>query len=209
MGDEFACLAYYEEPELMHDIMQTIADTCFRIYERVSEKVPVNILSVHEDLAGKSGSLIGPNIISEFIQPYYRKIWDLLQERGTTLFQQDSDGNIESVIPAFIDAGINTFYPMEPAAGMDMVQVRQQYGTDLKFYGGIDKFVLRQSKADIRRELEYKMQESMRTGGVVFGLDHRIPNGTPLENYRYYVKTAREILGLNPDPTPSWGRMAF
>ena len=75
--------------------------------------------------------------------------------------------------------------------------------------GGIDKHVLRRSKGDIRAELEYKMQPMMREGGMVFGLDHRIPNGTPLDNYRYYVRTAREILGLEPDPASGWQRMAF
>ena len=29
-----------------------------------------------------------------------------------------------------------------------------------------------------------------------FGLDYRIPNGTPLENYKFQVDTAREILNL-------------
>jgi hypothetical protein len=46
--------------------------------------------------------------------------------------------------------------------------------------------------------------------GTAFGLDHRIPNGTPIENYRHYVKTAREILGLPPaDKGGRWQRMAF
>ncbi len=53
------------------------------------------------------------------------------------------------------------------------------------------------------------MQPLMREGGVVFGLDHRIPNGTPLDLYRYYVRRGRELLGLEPNPQPSWGRMAF
>lgn len=65
-----------------------------------------------------------------------------------------------------------------------------------KKMGGIDKHVLRQGKEAIKRELEYKLQPLMQEGGVVFGLDHRITNGTPLEDYRYYVDTAREILGL-------------
>jgi hypothetical protein len=44
-----------------------------------------------------------------------------------------------------------------------------------------------------------------------FALDHRIPNGTPLENYRYYVRLGRELLGLPPlDGTQrGWGRMGF
>jgi hypothetical protein len=51
----------------------------------------------------------------------------------------------------------------------------------------------------------------MMDGGIVFGLDHRIPNGTPLENYIYYVDLAREKLGMGDFRTaePSWGRMAF
>ncbi len=40
--------------------------------------------------------------------------------------------------------------------------------------GGIDKHVLRRSKEEIRRELEYKLQPLMQQGGMVFGLDHRI-----------------------------------
>jgi len=100
---------------------------------------------------------------------------------------------------------------MEPAAGMDVVELRKKYGNRLALKGGIDKHVLRQSKEDIRKELEYKMQPLMQQGGMVFGLDHRIPNGTPLENYKYYVDTGREILGLPPRNSKSkgWRRMAF
>jgi uroporphyrinogen-III decarboxylase len=98
---------------------------------------------------------------------------------------------------------------MEPAAGMDVIALRKTYGKRLAMLGGIDKHVLRQDVAAIRRELEYKLQPLMRAGGMVFGLDHRIPNGTPLEHYRTYVRTAREILGLDPDPAPGWARMAF
>lgn len=209
LGEENLCYAYYEQPELIHDILETIGETACRVLERVTRVIPIDQLSVHEDMAGKSGCLVGPSQIEEFIAPYYRKVWDLLSERGARIFRQDSDGNMNSVIEAFLQAGITEMYPMEPAAGMDIVALREKYGTRLAMSGGIDKHVLRESKEAIRAELEYKLQASMRTGGMVFGLDHRIPNGTPLENYRYYIKTAREILGLDPDPAPGWDRMAF
>lgn len=79
---------------------------------------------------------------------------------------------------------------------MDIVALRKKYGNTIAFKGGLDKHILRSSKEDIRKELEYKLQPLMLEGGIAFGLDHRIPNGTPLDNYRYYVKTARELLGL-------------
>ena len=208
MGEEALCLAYYEDPELIHDMLSTMGETAYRVLERVSDAVPIDVLSVHEDLAGKSGALIGPAQIQTFIQPYYRRVWDMLSSRGARIFQQDSDGNMNSVIPAFLEAGINCMLPMEPAAGMDMVQVRKQYGERLMLMGGIDKHILREPLDRIHEELTYKLQPIMQRG-VVFGLDHRIPNGTPLAHYRYYVQTARALLGLDPHPTPGWARMAF
>jgi hypothetical protein len=194
MGEEALCIAYYELPELVHDILDTLGDTAFKVLERVSAAVPIDRLFVHEDMAGKSGPLAGPAQIREFIAPYYRKIWNLLQERGARLFDQDSDGDMNPVIDAFLDAGVNCMHPMEPAANMDIVKVREKYGSRLAFYGGIDKHVLRRSKEEIVRELEYKIPPMIRTGGCVLALDHRIPNGTPLENYRFYIQKVWEIL---------------
>jgi len=194
MGDEALCVAYYDQPELIHDILQTIGDTAFRVLDRVSAAVQIDQLFVHEDMAGRSGSMAGPKQIAEFIKPYYRRIWDMLRDRGARLFGQDSDGNMNGVIPAFLDAGVNFMYPMEPAADMDIVAVRAAYGTKLAMMGGIDKHVLRHSRDEIASELEYKIPPMVRTGGCVLGLDHRIPNGTPLDNYRFYHRMAWEII---------------
>ena len=197
MGEESTCLCYYDDPELMQDIMNTLSDTSFRVLEEISSLITVDCLFVHEDMAGKGGPMIGPSMIKEYIHPYYRRIWDLLSSRGTRLFAQDSDGDMNPVLDVFAEAGVNIFFPCEPAAGMDIVAIRKKYGKAFAMLGGIDKHVLRKSKDDIRKELEYKLQESMRGGGMCFSLDHRIPNGTPLENYRYYVKTAQEMLGID------------
>jgi hypothetical protein len=194
MGEERLSMAYYDQPELVHDILHTIAETAVRVFERVTAVVPVDMLSVHEDMAGKSGPLAGPRQVREFIAPYYRRVWDLLAERGARLFDQDSDGNMETVIPAFLEAGVNCMHPIEPAAGMDIVRIREQYGTRLAFYGGIDKHVIRRSVDEIVAELEYKLPPMIASGGCVLALDHRIPNGTPLENYRFYVDKVWEIL---------------
>jgi uroporphyrinogen-III decarboxylase len=209
MGEENVCLCYYDDPELMHDILDTAGSTACTVFERISDVLTIDNLSVHEDMAGKSGPLVGPNQVEAFIKPYYRRVWDLLQSRGTRLFSQDSDGNMNAVIDAFLDCGVNIMYPAEPAAGMDIVALRKKYGRRLAFKGGIDKHVLRQDKTAIERELLYKLQPLMQQGGVVFGLDHRIPNGTPLEHYRFYVDTARELLGLPPRTGKGWQRMAF
>ncbi|MHC4985412.1 MAG: uroporphyrinogen decarboxylase family protein [Planctomycetota bacterium] len=194
MGDEAVCLAYYDQPELIRDMIDTFCDTACRVLDAVSREVQVDILFVHEDMAGKSGPLAGPEQIHDLFAPYYRKVWDMLGDRGARLFEQDSDGDMRPVIDAFLDAGINVMFPCEPAAGMDIVQLREQYGRRLAFSGGIDKHVLRRSREEIVAELEYKIPPMVATGGCVLGLDHRIPNGTPLANYRFYLAKAWEII---------------
>lgn len=211
MGEEEACISYYLKPELMRDILETARETSLRVFDRITRQLEIDQISVHEDLAGKSGPLVGPEQIREYIKPYFQPVWDLVSSRGTRIFQMDSDGNMNAVIEPFLECGINAIYPMEPAAGMDIVSLRKQYGNRLIMLGGIDKHVLREDKKRIKQELEYKMQPAMQTGGMIFGIDHRIPNGTPLENYRYYADLGRELLGLPPRDGnhKGWKRMAF
>jgi hypothetical protein len=194
MGDAGACLAYYEQPELVHDLLDTLAEECCRVLDRVTQTVPIDMLMVHEDCAGKSGPLIGPRQVRQFLAPYYHRIWDLMHSRGTPLFWIDSDGDISPILADLVEAGINVIFPVEPVGGMDILRLREVYGTRLAFIGGLDKHVVRRSQEEISAELERKIPPMMRSGGCVLGLDHRIPNGTPLENYRFYIHKAWEIL---------------
>jgi len=212
MGEINGCLAYYLQPELLKDIIQTLSDTSIKVYERITEKLVIDQLSVHEDMAGANGPLIGPDEINEFIKPYFSTIWDLLSSRGTKLFDMDSDGDMRPILDVLLESGLNSMHPFEPAAGMDIVEIRKKYGKRLAIRGGINKFALARGKEEIRNELEYKMQPFMiEQGGTVFGLDHRIVNGTTVENYRYYVNLGREMLNLPPldSKRKGWTRMAF
>jgi len=209
MGDEELCVAFYDQPELVHDMLSTFLNTALQVFERVTDILSVDNLCVHEDMAGKSGPLAGPKQIREFIAPYYARIYKELARKGARLFSQDSDGNMNAAIDAFLDAGVNVMYPLEPAAGMDIVELRAKYGKRLAFKGGLDKFALRGTKEDIQKELTYKICPTTIGGGTVFAIDHRIPNGVPIENYRYYADLGRELLGLPAREKRESVRMAF
>lgn len=157
MGEELGCMAYYDQPELIADIMATLTDTATRVLKELCSEITVDQLSVHEDFAGRSGPLIGPLQIAEHMKPYYRAAWDIVEGSGGTIFQQDSDGNLNSIIEPLLDCGLTCLYPMEPAAGMDIVALRKEYGTRFTMCGGIDKFALRKDFDAIDQELEYKI----------------------------------------------------
>jgi hypothetical protein len=112
MGEETACVAYYEQPELMLDVLETVGTTAVRVFEQITETLVVDQLLVHEDLAGKSGPLVGPNQVRQFIGPYYRRSWELLSSRGTRLFNLDSDGNVTPVIEPLLHSRFVDFAPL-------------------------------------------------------------------------------------------------
>ncbi len=209
MGEEELCIACYEEPEMVKDILNTISDTVVSCIESIAEIVSIDCVSIHEDMAGKSGPLFGPRQVDEFMKPYYKKIWKAAKQAGAKVFSQDSDGNMNAILDNILDCEVNCIFPCEPAAGMDIVEIRKKYGNKFALKGGIDKLVLREGKSEILKELEYKFTKELLNGGTIFAIDHRIPNGVTLENYKYYVNTAREMLNLEPINNKGWQRMAF
>ena len=68
----------------------------------------------------------------------------------------DSDGNIEELIPLWLESGVNGFLPLEVAANMDAISMRKQYGRNIVLIGNIDKRALIGGKEAIKREVEHK-----------------------------------------------------
>lgn len=209
MGEEELCVAYYDQPELIEDMLQTFGDTAERVLEQTLKVVTIDNLCVHEDMAGKSGPLIGPNLYDQYVTPYYRRVWEIAKAGGARVFSQDSDGNMNPLMENIIASGVNLMYPMEPGSGMDIVECRRKYGNRVAYKAGIDKYTLRGSKEDIRKEIEYKVGSLKNEQGIIFGLDHRIPNGVTIENYRYYIALVKQILGIDPMEPGKWVRMGF
>jgi hypothetical protein len=194
MGDEEAAIGGYTQPDLVDDILGTIAETAERVLDEAMRDEAVDMLTVHEDMAGKSGPLWGPAQTDRFLVPYYRRLWEVAAGHGARLFLIDTDGNCNAILPSLIAGGINFFHPCEAAAGMDIVAMRERFGRSLALEGGLDKFALRADKAAIEADLERKVPPMVRTGGCVLALDHRIPNGVPIANYRFYIEKTWEIL---------------
>ena len=52
MGEVNACIAYYEDHELMQDIMDTLTDTAMKVYERISDKIVIDHILKYANLSG-------------------------------------------------------------------------------------------------------------------------------------------------------------
>lgn len=136
---------------------------------------------------------ISPAMFQEFCAPYYQRVTDVLRSHGVTFIGIDSDGDMSELIPACLDCGIDGFLPLQQInRNMDVNVLRQKY-PKAKFKGGIDKFKLAGSHADIEREV-LRVKPAIQSGGYIPGCDHQVPPTVSLENYMYYLKCLKQIL---------------
>jgi hypothetical protein len=194
-GVEDLCMAYYEQPGLVTEIMEHWVDFYCRLCQRVWQGIQYDFLMIWEDMAYKGGSLISPKLVKQFMLPYYRKVIETVRGLGCNIIIVDSDGDVSQLAPLFISAGVNVMLPFEVQAGMDVRTFRKQYGKNLAIIGGIDKRVLAQGKAAMDAELEQRVQPLLAGGGYIPCLDHTAPPDVSLEAFRYYIQKVRTFTG--------------
>ena len=93
-------------------------------------------------------------------------------------------------------------FPVEVGVwGADPVRYREQYGQELLMMGGFDKRILARSRREIESEV-HRLAPLVQEGGFVGFCAHRVPPDVPLENYMFYLETARQVWGhgLNLKP---------
>jgi uroporphyrinogen decarboxylase len=195
MGPERTLYAFYDEPDLIHDMMEFNTEFVLGLLPRVLDEAPITTIFFWEDMCYRSGPLIAPTMFRQFMLPRYRRITDFARSRGVDAIFVDSDGDVSQLIPLWLEAGINGVYPMEVAAGMDVVKLRRQYGRDLLMTGGIDKRVLAQGRREIDEELHAKIRLA-EEGGYIPHIDHSIPHDVPYELFAYYWSRKKALLGI-------------
>ena len=161
---------------------------------RVAREVRVDRLFIWEDMCYRKGSLIGPEMFRDFFLEPRKRYIGVARECEISIIDVDSDGNCMQLIPHWMEAGVNMQHPMEVAAGMDVVEVKKQFGADLTIRGGIDKRELAQDFAAIDREFE-RIRPAFEMGGYIPAVDHSVPPDVPWDNYRYYLEKRATMVG--------------
>ena len=192
LGDEEHMYAFYDEPELLHDIAEYI----YKVYSTklmyVVKMLQPDVIYFMEDLSGKNGPLLSGEFFDEFVGAYYKRLIPMFREAGVQNIIVDTDGDFNKIIPNFIAAGVDGFLPMDVNAGMDIVAVRKQF-PELKFIGGFNKLLIQEGKEAIDAEFA-RILPVVRGGGYIVGNDHQVPPSAPLELYQYYIERLKDVM---------------
>lgn len=195
MGLERLLLSFYKDPGLIHEIMDFWADFLIEANREIVEKIRLDYVSIWEDMCYSRGPLISPKLFEEFMLPCYKKLTGFLRSKGIEIIMVDTDGNHEIINDLFIEGGVNCLYPLEAAAGMDALKLRDKYGEKLLMIGNVDKRTLAAGGSALRKEVERKIALT-ESGGYIVSVDHAVSADVPFHNYLEYISIVKKRFGI-------------
>jgi uroporphyrinogen decarboxylase len=202
VGFERLSTMFYDDPTLVHDMMEHVTDFTITLLERALQDVEVDAVFIREDMAYKQHAMLSPRMFREFILPRYIRWANFFRDRGVPIIIVDCDGYVGELIPLWIEAGMNATYPIEIAAGNDPLEIRKKYGKALAFIGCIDKREIR-SKERTYQEVMKKIPWLIEQGGCLPGIDHAVPPDVPLRGYLYMCELIKALAEGRTVPGPN------
>jgi fructan beta-fructosidase len=149
-----------------------------------------------DDLGGQKGLLLSPQLYREMIMPFHRRLFRLAKElapHASIMFH--TDGSVFDLLPDLLEAGIEVLEAVQvDAAKMDPRALKDRYGKNLAFHGGISvQMLLPYADADeVEKECRRLVEVFGQGGGYVAAPTHCIQVGTPPENV---LAMLRGVLG--------------
>ena len=192
MGDENLAYAFYDAPDLVHDIMDYYTDMAIAVWEKMVTDVEFDLIECWEDMASRTGSFISPATFREFMTPNYRKIARFAEEHAIPIVLVDSDGLIEDLTELMLEGGVTALYPYEVQSGNDVARVRERFPS-VGCVGGLNKQVMAEGKEAIDREME-KARRYIELGRYIPGPDHFVLSDVNWAGYRYFMESLREVV---------------
>jgi hypothetical protein len=193
------------------DFIEKVIDLCMDYYLdiiRMACEEGVSWIYIGDDIGGKGGLLMGPELTKKYAIPCYERIVGLCSEHDVPVTLH-SCGNAVDIIPDLIDIGVVMYNPVEPTSGADIFEVYRKYGDRICFSGNIDiAGVLafgtpHEVEEDVRQHIDYLAQD----GGYILTSSHSITNDISFENFMAMMKAGhcygRYPLGQKVEPDPA------
>jgi hypothetical protein len=198
MGVEAASIALYDEPELVHDMIETFRQRNREYVFPLIERLRPEVVACWEDIGYKTSMLISPEQFREFCAPLYREVADFARSCGVPVLAVDSDGCAMQLAPLLVDCGFNALYPFEAHANNDLFALREQF-PELIMFGWLEKEVVNQGNEHrIEPEIRGKVPPLLHTGRYFPNGDHGIQPDITFPNLCTFMTILHEVC-RNPE----------
>jgi uroporphyrinogen decarboxylase len=144
-----------------------------------------------DDYASNQNLIFSQAMFRDFIKPCIGRMVAVIRKIQPDIkIMLHSDGAIQKLIPDFIELGIDVLNPVEPVAGMDVKTVKQEFGRQISFLGGIDiSHAMPGNIQDVRADVDRCLADLAAAGGFVLApsnhLQADVPAANVIELFRY------------------------
>lgn len=193
VGPERQFMLMVEDPAWLCDMFEADTALLEAAFEDLCARgFTPDCLWIYGDIAYNKGPFFSPEMYRQLLMPFHRRYCALAKRHGCQVVYH-SDGDARQMIPHLIAAGIDALHPMEVKAGMNVLELKQQYGDQIAFIGNIDARLFQANDREgLEAEIQQKVPAAMAGSGYVFHSDHSIPPGTRLDTYRFGLSLAME-----------------
>ena len=182
-----------DDPEWISDMIATTTDLTLVALDKMLEAgFEFDGVMCSDDLGYRNGTLFSTAMFRAIVMPHHKRYCDAAHERGLkTHFH--SCGNVLEFVPSFIEIGYDTLNPLEVKAGMDLLQMKRDFGDRLCLVGGIDvRNMADPDPSKIEQEIRTKLPVAKQNGGYIFHSDHSIPDNVSFAQYQRVVELVLE-----------------
>jgi uroporphyrinogen decarboxylase len=193
IGSENALYWMVEVPDLYEDFINRIGQFLYDFCKAQIEagKGRLSGMYIWGDVAYRNGMFFNPKTWRHMFKPHVKALIDLCHKNGLMVIYHGC-GNATSIYKDLIEIGLDAYNPLEVKAGLDVVELKKEYGGKLAFAGNIDVRVLEKGNHDeIKKEVLYKLQAA-EGGGWILQSDHSVSSQVAPESYRLAVEILRE-----------------
>jgi len=143
------------------------------------------------DVAYRKDVFFSPVYWRKYFKPGVKAIVDECHAHGLPVIYHGC-GNVRRIFSDFIEAGVDAYNPLEFKAGMDVIELRRQYGHQIAFCGNMDVLTWAHAEDDELKRVVLTKLNAAKGGGYIFQSDHSVPTNVSAHNYEYVVNLVHE-----------------
>jgi uroporphyrinogen decarboxylase len=183
MGYETLCYSLYDQRDLVAAISERLVEMFRVAIKRMLEFDRVKIIWGSDDMGFKTGTLISPDDLREFVLPGHKVMAQMSHATGRP-YLLHACGNLRTIMEDLIeDVRIDALHSFEDTI-VSVISIKERYGDRIAALGGIDvDFLCRASEEQVRQRVRDTLEKCMPGGGYCLGTGNSVTNYIPLANY--------------------------
>jgi len=150
----------------------------------------VDFVWTGDDYAGNTGPLMSPGHFRTLFYPGLCRVAAGFREAGLP-FIKHCDGNIWPIIDMMVDSGISGLDPIDPQGGMDLAEVKAEFGGRIALKGNVDcaQVLTFGTTDEVVEATRRALRQGAPGGGYILSSSNSIHSAVKPENYRTMLDT--------------------